>query len=74
MFPKEWQEVVVEKEVDGLVVRHIADVKTERGVILEVQYSPISIEDIAIRERFYNNMLWLVNMRRTDTLIPDFPG
>lgn len=67
MFPKEWQEVVVEKEVDGLVVRHIADVKTERGVILEVQYSPISIEDIAIRERFYNNMLWLVNMRRTET-------
>ena len=67
MFPKEWQEVVVQKEIKGQEVRHVADVKTEKGAILEVQYSPISIEDIAIRELFYGNMLWLVNMRRTRT-------
>lgn len=64
MFPKECQEVVVEGDVDGTRVRHIADVKTFGGIVLEVQYSAISPETIAIREAFYCGMLWLANMTR----------
>lgn len=67
MFPKECQEVVVEGDVDGTRVRHIADVKTPGGIVLEVQYSAISPETIAIREDFYGNMLWLANMRRIES-------
>lgn len=67
MFPKECQEVVVEGDVDGTRVRHIADVKTHGGIVLEVQYSAISPETIAIREDFYGNMLWLANMRRIES-------
>lgn len=64
-FPIENQEVVFEKKVGEKIIRHIADVKTEKGVVLEVQWSSISRETIAEREAFYDNMLWLVGMQRT---------
>lgn len=67
MFPEDWQEVVLERMVDGQFVRHIADIRTKGGIVVEVQYSPISIESINEREHFYENMLWIVNMRRVES-------
>ncbi len=67
MFPKECQEVVVEGDVDGVRVRHIADVKTPGGVVMEVQYSAITPDTVKIREAFYGKMIWLASMRRVES-------
>lgn len=58
-FPKEWQEVVHHDEVTG--EKHIADVKTPAGLVIEFQNSPISIEELSSREKFYKSMIWIVN-------------
>ena len=60
-FPHEWQEVV---HVSDSGERHIADVKTPGGLILELQHSPISSEERISRETFYKSMIWVVDGRR----------
>ena len=57
-FPKEWQEVVHLSE-DG--EKHIADVKTPNGLVVEFQHSAISAEEKLSRETFYKNMIWVVD-------------
>lgn len=52
LFPSEWQEVPMGP--------HRADVLTPHGVI-EFQKSPISRQDIRDRERFYGDMIWVVD-------------
>mgnify|MGYP000845684186 CR=1 FL=1 len=52
-FPKEQQEVILEN--------HRADIKTQQNLIIELQNSPISSDDICDREKFYKNMIWLLN-------------
>jgi len=52
-FPKEMQEVVIGK--------HRADIVNEDGEIIELQNSPISINEIIEREEYYDNMIWLLN-------------
>lgn len=52
-FSKEHQEVIIGK--------HRADIKTQSGKVIELQNSPISAEDIQIREEYYNNMIWVLN-------------
>jgi len=58
-FPKEWQEIVHFDEISG--EKHIADVKTSIGLVIEFQNSPMSIEELNSREEFYKNMIWIVN-------------
>ena len=58
-FPKDWQEVVHFDELTG--ERHIADVKTNQGMVLEFQNSPFSEEELKSREKFYKQMLWIVH-------------
>ena len=41
--------------------KHIADVKTNKGIVLEFQNSGISIKEIKSREQFYKKMVWIVN-------------
>tara|TARA_A100001015_G_scaffold146627_1_gene162545 strand:+ start:206 stop:934 length:729 start_codon:yes stop_codon:yes gene_type:complete len=60
-FPAEWQEVV-HKADDG--EKHIADVKTPDGLVIEFQHSYIRPEERVSRENFYGNMIWIVNGRR----------
>lgn len=61
-FPIEWQEVV---HLAGDGERHIADVKTADGRVIEFQYSAISPRERQSRENFYGSMVWVVNgMRR----------
>lgn len=58
-FPTEWQEII---HVDTISQeRHIADVKTPHGLVIEFQHSPLSLEEIAARENFYGNMIWIVD-------------
>ncbi|MBK7244429.1 MAG: hypothetical protein IPH98_11300 [Saprospiraceae bacterium] len=58
-FPKEWQEIVHIDEITG--EKHIADVKTSKGLIIEFQNSPISFEELNSREVFYKKMIWIIN-------------
>lgn len=62
-FPADWQEFVQIAE-DG--ERHIADVKTERGRVIEFQHSYITSRERRSRDAFYrNNVIWVVDgMRR----------
>ena len=60
-FPKECQEIIlIGKECE----KHRADIKIN-NLIIELQNSPLSSEDILKREDFYNktvgNMIWLLN-------------
>lgn len=60
-FSEELQEVGL-KESDGTI--HRADVRLENGLVIEVQNSPIEIEEIKQRERFYNQsgkLIWILN-------------
>jgi competence protein CoiA len=64
LFPVEWQEVVHVDSTNN--EKHIADVKTPGGMVLEFQHSPISMAEVKSRESFYSNMAWIVNGRRND--------
>lgn len=41
--------------------KHIADIRTDSGLIVEFQNSSISSTTIQVRETFYENMIWLIN-------------
>ena len=58
-FPAEWQEVVHTDQASG--ERHIADVKTPFGLVIEFQHSPIEQMEMDSREAFYGNMIWVVD-------------
>ena len=62
LFPKEWHEVRHRDEVSGEI--HVADVRTEKGYYIEVQHSPISDEEKTDRERFYKDLVWIVDGSR----------
>lgn len=64
-FPKEWQEVSHVDPVTG--EKHIADVKTPFGLVIEFQHSPIKPEECASRERFYKKMIWVVDGNRAQS-------
>ena len=60
-FPVYCQEVV---HTDGRTKeKHIADVKTPGGFVVEVQHSPIAEKEARIRENFYREMIWIVDAR-----------
>lgn len=63
-FPVDCQEVV---HVDDMThEKHIADVKTPGGFVVEVQHSPIADHERLSRERFYKSMIWIVDARHLD--------
>ncbi|WP_280140785.1 competence protein CoiA [Bosea robiniae] len=57
-FPQAWQEVI-HIAADG--ERHIADVKNDKGLVVELQHSPIAAEERLSRESFYERMVWVVD-------------
>jgi hypothetical protein len=57
-FPEDWQEIIQRSE-DG--EKHIADVQTDRGVVLEFQHSFLRRDERESRENFYQKMVWVVN-------------
>jgi hypothetical protein len=60
-FPPEWQEIV-HRAGDG--ERHIADVKTGDGWVIEFQHSHIKPEERRSREAFYPKLIWVVDGTR----------
>lgn len=61
-FPKECQEIIMHDEKTG--EKHVADVKTKTGIVLEFQHSQMDIEEQISREQFYKNMIWVVDARK----------
>jgi competence protein CoiA len=57
-FPENWQEIVQYAE-DG--ERHIADVKTDDGWVIEIQHSKIAPDERRSREDFYPKLVWVVD-------------
>jgi competence protein CoiA len=60
-FPESWQEVV-HKADNGK--KHIADVKTDQGWVIEFQHSPIEPEERRSRDTFYPKLVWVVDGAR----------
>ena len=58
VFPTDWQEVIHRAD-DG--EKHIADVKTQHGCVLEFQHSFVSNEERSSRNDFYPNLVWVVD-------------
>jgi hypothetical protein len=66
-FPLQWQENI--RFADN-GEKHIADVRTEAGLVIEFQHSALKPAERAAREAFYGNMVWVVDGTR---LIRDLP-
>jgi competence protein CoiA len=60
-FPAEWREIVHQAK-DG--EKHIADVKTMHGRVIEFQHSYLKPEERRARETFYGSMVWVVDALR----------
>lgn len=61
VFPIEYQEIVHKAE-DG--EKHIADVKTIHGCVIEFQHSYIKKAERDSRNSFYKNIVWVVDGKR----------
>jgi len=61
-FPIEWQEVFLPDEQTG--EKHIADVRTPDGIVIEFQHSNIGEKERTSRENFYKEMIWVVDGTR----------
>lgn len=61
-FPEDWREVVLQDETTGEI--HRADVKLQNsGLVLEFQHSAIAPEELQSRVNFYQNMVWIADVR-----------
>src|SRR5712671_2207782 len=58
-FPAECQEFIQHDGQSG--ERHIADVRTPHGLVIEFQHSHLKPLERTARERFYGNMVWVVD-------------
>ncbi len=57
----------MKEERDGVLYHHRADVVGNRSTVIELQHSPISVEDIQAREHYYGlrgPMIWLFDGQR----------
>lgn len=73
IWHENWQKLFRDTEVifykDGMREnnKHIADIVTEKKRVIEIQHSPIGIEDIKSREEIYGNMIWIFDIRNQVT-------
>ena len=54
-----WQQPLLPEHVEVSIAPHRADIMGRAGLVIELQHSPISAEEIQEREHFYGNMIWL---------------
>ena len=59
-FPEECREVS-HTAPDGEL--HRADIKTPTGIVIEVQHSTMTDQELESRETFYRNLVWIVDGR-----------
>ena len=62
-FPDHWQEIVHPADNGE---RHIADVRTDHGWVIEFQHSPIDPEERQARDAFYKKLVWVVDAARLE--------
>jgi competence protein CoiA len=60
-FPEDWQEVVHRADSGE---KHIADVKTDQGWVIEFQHSFLTPEERRSRDAFYPKLVWVVDGSR----------
>jgi len=60
-FPLEWQEIVHTSKTGE---KHIADIKTPNGLVVEFQHSSIEKKEVSTRNAFYENIIWIVDGKR----------
>lgn len=58
-FPLEWQEVILLDTQSR--EKHIADIRTKHGLVIEFQHSPLDPQERVARESFYKNMVWVID-------------
>ena len=58
-FPEVFQEYLMVDSVTG--EKHIADIRTDKGFVIEFQHSSIKPKEKEAREAFYKNMVWVVD-------------
>jgi hypothetical protein len=63
-FPKDWQEVI---HHDDKGEKHIADVKSESGWVIEFQHSFLKPEERRARNAFYKKIVWVVDGLRRES-------
>ena len=64
LFPIEWQEVITFDATSG--EKHIADIRSSDGRVIEFQSSAIEPNEVAAREAFYAPMIWIVDGTRNE--------
>lgn len=69
-YPIEWQEISLFDEQTG--EKHIADVRTVHNFVIEFQHSYINPQERTSREKFYKNMVWIVDGTRLQRDYPRF--
>lgn len=69
-FPEEWQEDFLTDDKTG--EKHIADIRTDKGLVIEFQHSHINPQERLSREIFYKNMVWVVDGTRLKRDYPRF--
>ncbi len=69
-FPTDWQEKSHTDSATG--EKHIADIKTDKELVIEFQHSAIKPDEIKSREAFYKNMVWVVDGTRLKKDYPRF--
>lgn len=60
-FPDDWQEIVHRSDSGE---RHISDVKTPSGWVIEFQHSYLAPQERRSRDAFYAKLLWVVDATR----------
>jgi competence protein CoiA len=69
-FPVECQEFIQRDEKSR--ERHVADVRTPHGLVIEFQHSHLKPRERTARERFHGNMVWVVDGTRLQRDYPRF--
>jgi competence CoiA-like predicted nuclease len=63
-----WKKTVLKNRREVTMENHRADIVGNGGIVIELQNSPISLEALHEREKFYGrNMIWLINATSKST-------
>ncbi len=70
-----WKRLVDSQYTEVVMSNHRADIIGNNGLVIELQNSPISVEEIQKREQFYGNMIWVFNAEKflKNLFIETFP-
>ena len=68
-----WKSIVKKANTEVVIGEHRADIVNSKGTVIELQHSSISTEEIAERESFYGDMIWLFDLthKRKNFIIVD---